>query len=68
MAKCVVSYLDTTGIRHSVEVEAESMYEAAALAIKSFKAHDCEPGVMSQLDVEIRTSVRHSLTVKRLHE
>lgn len=68
MAKCFVSYLDISGIRHAVEVEAESMYEAAALATKTFKEHDCEPGAMAQLDVEIRTSVTHSLTVKRLHE
>ena len=44
MAKCFVSYLDTSGIRHEVEAEAQSMYEAAALAVRTFKDHDCEPG------------------------
>jgi len=68
MAKCFVSYLDISGIRHQVEVEAESMYEAAALAVKTFKEHDCEPGAMAQLDVEIRTSITHTLTVKKLHD
>jgi hypothetical protein len=44
------------------------MYEAAGLALKTFKEHDCEPGLRTQLDVEIRTSITHSLTVKKLHE
>lgn len=68
MAKCFVSYLDLSGIRHQVEVEAGSMYEAAALAIKAFRDHDCEPGQLSQLEIEIRTSVTHTLTVKKLLE
>jgi hypothetical protein len=68
MAKCFVSYLEISGIRHQVEVDAESMYEAAALAVKSFKDHDCEPGAMAQLEVEIRTSITHTLTVKKLHD
>jgi hypothetical protein len=68
VTKCVVSYLDTSGIRHTVEVEAESLYEAAALAICAFKAHDCEPGGMASLEVEVRKSVTHTLTVTRLHQ
>lgn len=44
MAACIVSYLDTEGLRHTVEVEAESLYEAAVLAMRTFKDHDCEPG------------------------
>lgn len=51
-----------------MEVEADSMYEAAALAVKTFKENGCEPGAMAQLDVEIRTSITHSLTVKKLHD
>ena len=31
MKHCVVSYIDPGGIRHSVEVQADSIYEAAAL-------------------------------------
>jgi hypothetical protein len=68
MATCFVSYLDTSGIRHQVEVEADSKYEAAALAVRTFKEHDCEPGAMGQLEVEIRTSITHTLTVKKLHD
>lgn len=68
MAKCFVSFLDLSGIRHQVEVEAGSLYEAAALAVKAFREHDCEPGQLSQLEIEIRTSVTHTLTVKKLLE
>lgn len=68
MPRCVVSYLDVSGIRHSVEVEAESLYEAAALAVKAFKEHDCEPGAMANLEVEIRKIIRHTLTVRRLYD
>ena len=31
-------YRDASGIRHSVEVSAESLYEAAALGIKAFQS------------------------------
>jgi hypothetical protein len=68
VASCIVSYLDTDGLRHTVEVEAESLYEAGALAIRTFRQHNCEPGLTSQLEVEIRSSVRHTVTPKRIHE
>jgi hypothetical protein len=63
---CIVSYLDMDGVRHTVEVEADSMYEAATLAITKFRTHDIRPAGMAQLEVEIRSSIVHTLTVKRL--
>lgn len=68
MASCTVSYLDTTGVRHTVEVQAQTLYEAAAMAVCAFKTQDCEPVGMHELNVEIRTSITHTLTVQRLHE
>jgi hypothetical protein len=68
MTWCKVSFLDTTGMRHSVEVEAQSMYEAAVLAVRSFKQHDCEPVGMNELEIEVRSSITHNLTITRLHE
>ena len=68
MARCVVSYLDSDGLRHSVEVEAESLYEAAVLALRTFKEHDCAPAEMTKLEVEIRSSVVHETTVRRVRE
>jgi len=68
MSVCIVSYLDTSGIRHSVQVEAQSLYEAAVLAVKVFKEHNCEPGAMSKLEVEIRTSITHEVTYQKVKE
>ena len=34
---CIVSFADSEGIRHSVEVTASTLYEAAALAIAEFR-------------------------------
>ena len=66
---CTVSFADTTGITHSVRVHAESLYEAVALALPVFRQHDCAPGTASQIEVEVLSpSVRHSLTLKKLHE
>jgi hypothetical protein len=66
MARCIVSYLDISGIRHTVELDASSLYEAAAMALKAFRSQNCEPGPVGKLEVEIRTSVTHTLTVEKL--
>src|SRR5215813_1619350 len=68
VASCLVSYLDTEGLRHTVELEAESLYEAAVLAIRIFRQHNCEPGQVSTLEVEVRSSVIHTITPKRIFE
>ena len=68
MAKCLVSYLDTSGIRHSVEVDAQSLYEAAVLAIRVFREHDCEPREANRLEIEVRSSVVHTLTMRKIHD
>jgi hypothetical protein len=67
MARSVVSFVDTEGIRHTVEIEdANSLYEAAALAIHAFQKHQCEPGEISKLEVEIRSSVTHTVTPRKV--
>ncbi len=66
MAICFVSYVDSEGLRHAVEVEADSLYEAAVKAVKTFKQHGCEPGELNSLEVEIRTSVTHTITLKKV--
>lgn len=68
MRNCVVSYLDTDGIRHTVELEAETLYEAAVLAMVRFKEHACEPGALRTLEIEIRSSVTHSVTPQKVRE
>jgi hypothetical protein len=38
--KCVVSFRDGEGVEHVVEVTAESLYEAGALALQQFRRSD----------------------------
>ena len=56
---CAVSFNDSGGIRHSIEVAAESLYEAAALGVSEFRHHPCsngmEPGKMT-----------HQVSIRRL--
>jgi len=68
MASCLVSYLDTSGIRHTVEVEAESLYEAVLLGVQAFREHDCDPGEVRPIDVEMRKSITHTLTLSRVQQ
>jgi hypothetical protein len=58
MASCVVSYLDISGIRHTVEVEAD----------RAFREHDCDPGAVRPIDVEIKKSITHTLTLSRVQQ
>ncbi len=68
MAVCIVSYLDTEGLRHTVELEAQSLYEAAVLAFCTFKQYACEPGDIGKLEVEIRRSVTHTITLRKVRQ
>lgn len=68
MATCIVSYLDTEGIRHKVEIPADSLYEAVVSAVTTFKAHDCAPGDVSKIEVRIQSSVTHETTLRRVKE
>lgn len=38
--KCAVSFRDVSGVEHVAEVLAETVYEAAALALKKFRRND----------------------------
>ncbi len=68
MASCIVSYLDISGVRHTVEVDAESLYEAVVLGVRAFREHDCDPGEVRPIDVEVRKSIVHTLTLRRVQE
>jgi hypothetical protein len=51
-----------------VEVQAESLYVAAVLALEVFRAHDCGSGPAARIEVEVRTSVTHTVTVRKIKE
>ena len=66
MALCIVSFVDLDGIRHSAEVEAEALYEAAVLGLTALRKHDLRPGPLTQIEVEVQTSVTHQLTIDKI--
>ncbi len=55
-------------MRHSVEVQAEGLYEAAVLGLSGFRKHDLEPGGLTELEVEVRSSVKHTLSFTKAQE
>ena len=67
---CTVSFKSPTGITHGVEVEAETLYEAAALGLARLKRDGWIEGLGpgSRLEIEVREpSTVHRLTVQQLH-
>jgi hypothetical protein len=70
MGHCVVSFLDTGGLRHSVEVQAEGLYEATVLGLAAFKKHEIElsPNGIHTLDVEVRSSITHNVPVRKVYQ
>ena len=59
---CAVSFADSEGITHSVEVSASSLYEAAVLALAEFRR-----GPGTRLRVEVKApAVAHELLVGKL--
>ena len=64
---CQVTFQDLDGIRHTVQVEADSVYEAACLAMRALKKAgfvDQQPGPASKFEVQVREAVvTHEVTV-----
>jgi hypothetical protein len=58
-----VSFKDSDNIGHSVEVHAESLYKAVALAVAEFRAKDTPtPAAMTEFTVSIqRPPVEHRI-------
>jgi hypothetical protein len=69
LRRCTVSFLSATGISHSVEVDAETLYEAAGLGLARLKRDGWIEGLGpgSRLTIEVREpSTVHSLTVTQV--
>ena len=67
---CTVSFKSPTGITHGVEVEAETLYEAAGLGLARLKKDGWIEGLgpASRLEIQVREPATvHSLTVQQLH-
>ena len=71
MARCRVSYKNDDGL-HSVEVEAESLYEAVAEAVAEFRKDKTIselPGPETDLTVIVlRKPPEHQIKLRRVHE
>jgi hypothetical protein len=66
---CRVSFKDVDGVRHTVEVTGDSVYEASALALAALSKHDWVDAVGpgTRLDIEIiEPPVTHTLLVGQL--
>jgi hypothetical protein len=66
---CSVSFTDVRGIKHTAEVEAESLYEAAVQGIRRLNQDPWleRIGPGTALEIEIREpSARHSITVEQV--
>jgi hypothetical protein len=66
---CSVSFSDVRGIRHETEVEAESLYEAAVLAVRRFRNDPWieRVGDATVLDVEVREpSTKHAISLRQV--
>ena len=66
---CLVSFVDTESIAHSVEVEARTLYEAGALALAEFRNSGVVDhiGPAIRLQIEVRRPVtRHELSVEKV--
>ena len=67
---CTISFVGRSGIRHSVEATAESVYEAAALDVSGAEeqgwADAIAPG--TELDMALREPASsHRITVQQIH-
>jgi hypothetical protein len=68
---CTVSFVDYRGIRHSVDVTAETLFEAAAAGAALLKRQDWGEPIASgtPLDVEVRApAVTHRLTLAQIRQ
>src|SRR4051794_30303066 len=67
---CTVSDRDTSGIEHSVQVTADSLYEAGLRGIAAFRAmpmRDMQPGIITELRLAVH-SPEHNVRVGQLLE
>jgi hypothetical protein len=68
MALCIVSFVDLDGVRHSVEIQAEGLYEAAVLGFNAFRKHEAVPGDLTELQIEVRSSITHSVNLRKVKD
>lgn len=72
MARCRVSFTDSEGILHAVEVDADSLYEAVAHAVAEFRIAGpikAAPGPMTEFTVTVyRKPVEHRIRLTQVEK
>jgi hypothetical protein len=71
MARCRVSFTDQDKTEHSVEVEAESLYEAVAVAVADFREDPLldPPGAMTEFTVSVlRNPPEHKIRLQQVRK
>ena len=69
LRSCLVSFTGPTGVHHSVEVTADSLYEAAALGLSLLRKAEWGDVIASgtQLEVQVREpAVTHTVSLAQL--
>lgn len=69
--RCCVSFTDTDGIPHAVNVQAESLYEAIALAVVAFREDRLCPRPASSTEFTIsieRPAVEHRIRLAQVEK
>lgn len=64
-----MTLVDFRGVRHVAEVNADSLFEAAVLALQAFKASGWTDGIgpATRVEVEVRvTTTRHVVSVGQI--
>lgn len=70
LSRCRVSFTDPDGIAHAVQVEAESVYEAVALAVAEFRKDALSPSApepRAEMSVTVlRNPVEHRIRLAQV--
>ena len=69
-SRCRVSFADSDGVLHGIDVDAENLYEAVAIAFASFREDDMSPsipGPMTEFTVAVyRNPVEHKIRLAQV--
>ena len=69
-SRCRVSFTDSEGVLHAVDVDAESLYEAVAVAVASLREDDVSPsspGPMTEFTVTVyKNPTEHKIRLQQV--
>jgi hypothetical protein len=69
-SRCRVSFTDSEGVLHGIDVDADSLYEAVAIAVAQLREDGLSPsspGPMTEFTVAVyRNPVEHKIRLKQV--